>query len=61
MGNSIEEECIKKYGECQHWGALHGEFDYHDERFKNCHFCNRPVREAFEFYEKRGTDKVSGV
>ena len=45
MGNAIESNCLKDYGECHYWGAMHGEFDFKEERFKNCNHCTRQVRE----------------
>jgi hypothetical protein len=57
MGNSVETDCIKKYGECKHWEAMHGGFDYHDERFKNCSHCTRNRAEEYRaFVERRGQD-----
>jgi hypothetical protein len=62
VGNSIEYDCLRKYGECKHWEAMHGGFDYHDERFKNCSHCTRLLAIHYrEFVEKRGEDKVRGV
>ena len=59
MGNQIEADCVKKYGECTRWGALHGQYDYKDDRFKNCSHCTQYVVDSYRrFVEERGKTEV---